>query len=555
MFRTALTVLMIPLMLLGCDDPGESAVETQSSSHMVGKGDCVDCAPDAEDGGDLCVGLRGNGARIHSHFGALARIHEHYGLISGIAGGSSGGISAFLTESIYANPLVFQCGDAPCTEEEAAERVAFLYKTLVTAVEVVGQTRSAVAVQNLAGALNTAVSEGMGSFIFGGELFKAIGALTQMFTSSNFRSLLDGSFLQMIKSSPDKMYHLQEFLAVVQGFGSFQVEGQKILVRPGLVRFDSVAEKVGRLGSFYAMYGPADNAAWSELMNGCSANSRGLLWPQISHRVTPDGSTCRSLFAEMIGSYFDTVDAAPEAFASRAKDQIGAYLPALVTTSVVTGQSGAEIAWAQSQYALGEEVEMALDYDDVRFGYWGDPADLAAIAANPQGYQDEKTKRFMPLGAATYERALSYSPAEPGLASVRPLSGEIYSVGGWPDHVPAPALKNMGCDRVILVTRQGAERGFRVELSRALGMTDAQEMALYDLGGDSAVTRSLEAADGVWCTDFDSYGPDRMTEIMSDGYNAPLESASAALTDAKGAYPNTWENLNLPSCTPGVQAP
>ena len=557
--------ILVALSLTACDGmedlfterswADEPESELTVVGNALGNADCVDC--DEQDGvGGLCVGLRGNGARIFSHFGSLARIHEHYGLIQGVAGGSSAGISAFLLESLYANPAVFQCGDAPCTEEESALRISFLLKSLEMAPEVVGKTRAGLAVNHLAESLGVALGDGLGAFILSGNVFKAVGAITQLFWSKNFKAMLDGTFLHVILNSPNKMFHIKDFAATAQGFGKFEVEGQSILVRPGLVRFESVAEKVGRLGSFYAMYGPSDVGRWHMVLDDCAPESQGLLWTELSERMTSGGRSCGQTLRAMLEWYMDELEENPSTYENRIDDRVGAYLPSLVSTSVVTGWTAIELEWAQKKYREAESYEMFPIYSDVRFGYWGDEQDLERIATNPMGYTDEKTARFMALGPASYRTALSYSPAEPGLATVTKIDEDNYSAGGWPDHAPTTALKNMGCEQVILVTRRGSEAGFRIKLSEVLGMTEADREALYEIGSeDSAIAKSLAEADGVWCTDFDSYGPNRSVEILADGYNAPMETHGDALLKVANPYANTDEELGLPSCTPGVPAP
>jgi len=90
-------------------------------------------SPTEADALELCVGVRGNGPRITSHFAAMARIIEHYGLVDAVAGGSSGSITSFLLESVQANPAIYDCDGTRCDEHETVARAALLCKTdLVT---------------------------------------------------------------------------------------------------------------------------------------------------------------------------------------------------------------------------------------------------------------------------------------------------------------------------------------------------------------------------------------------------------------------------------------
>ena len=321
MRRSLFLIVLFSFSLMGCEElfternwADEPQSELETAGHALGKADCADCEEEGADGvGGLCVGLRGNGARIFSHFGALARIHEHYGLINGVAGGSSAGISAFLVESLYANPEVFQCGDAPCSEEEAALRISFLLKSMEMTPGLLGKTRAGLALHHLAESVGVALGDGFGAFILSGNVFKAVGAVTQLFWSDNFKAMLDGTFLNVILQSPKKIHHLKEFAATLQGFGKFEVEGQNILVRPGLVRFESVAEKVGRLGSFYAMYGPQDTERWRMVLDECTPNTQGLLWNEISERMTSSGRSCGQTLQMMLEWYMDELNEDPTA--------------------------------------------------------------------------------------------------------------------------------------------------------------------------------------------------------------------------------------------------
>ena len=56
------------------------------------------------------------------------------------------------------------------------------------------------------------------------------------------------------------------------------------------------------------------------------------------------------------------------------------------------------------------------------------------------------------------------------------------SAGGWSDLAPTLVLKNMGCERVVYVTREGDESGFATKIAKNLGMDEAAWKALYESG-------------------------------------------------------------------------
>ena len=82
-----------------------------------------------------CAGIRGNGQNLFAHYGALARHVEEYGAITCAAGGSSGSITTFLLESIWANPLLHRCGNRPCSKEARDTRMALMLKSAIGLVE------------------------------------------------------------------------------------------------------------------------------------------------------------------------------------------------------------------------------------------------------------------------------------------------------------------------------------------------------------------------------------------------------------------------------------
>lgn len=113
------------------------------------------------------------------------------------------------------------------------------------------------------------------------------------------------------------------------------------------------------------------------------------------------------------------------------------------------------------------------------------------------------------------------------------------------------ALKNAGCDKVIYLTRRGQESRFAVGVSRLLGSQPSDESALYDLSNaNSGFSRSLEAADGVMCTNWDQQERLNFNALFNDAYNAPFQTSDPYLQ--QGSYASHSTNLGLPGCTAGV---
>ncbi|HEU5056742.1 MAG TPA: hypothetical protein VFU21_09450, partial [Kofleriaceae bacterium] len=236
---------------------------------------------------------------------------------------------------------------------------------------------------------------------------------------------------------------------------------------------------------------------------------------------------------------------------NRADDTIGARLPALVMTSVVEAAGAEEMARAQAAYRAGQVPTLAIDFDDVRIGYFGKQADLDRVAANPRGFTDLKTKKFLALGERRWRDVLSFSPAEPGLARALELGDGRFSAGGWPDLHPVQVLENLGCDQVVYVTRRGAESGFAQGVGRVLGMSAGEQAELYDLGSKSSFAAALERAGAVWCTDWNQVGGD-LVSLAADAYSAPMETSRAFFAEGPGAYPAASSGLGVVGCTPGA---
>ena len=179
--------------------------------------------------------------------------------------------------------------------------------------------------------------------------------------------------------------------------------------------------------------------------------------------------------------------------------------------------------------------------------------DLDRVEKNPMGYQDLKPQKFMSLGPKSYREALSLSPAEPGLARALEISDTVVSTGGWSDLEPSLVLKNLGCEQVIVITRQGRTVGFGADVSRQLGMTDEENTQMFDPGNpESSVAVSLGAADGIWCTNWDGVEGFDFAGAYRDAYLAPLQTTSDYLTGAKSAYGNISPSLDLVGCTAGL---
>ncbi len=542
-------LILLALLAFGCgtSDSENNANNDKNNSANNGKGDNI--------GGDnesLCVGVRGNGDRIFSHFGALAKIHETYGPIDAIAGGSSASITSFITESIYMNPTLLDCGGEPCSSEVVGNRVALMLKSVSGYLEILGQTDEAVALFQIKAIVDLIQKNkaAIDELILGDKFSEARTQLLTIFESEELRSLINPELVALLQTASP--FHTKDIWDSVKAFGSFKVDSDLILIRPGVISFEAVAEKVGRIGTFYAAMGPDNLAKWDTFLNECAEPSVGKTWNELDGT---NKTNCTSYFREMATEWRTAYIADEANLPTRLDDKVGTALSAIISTSVITGESVAEFQKARTAYNNAAPIMLDVDFDDVKFGYFGPKTDLATIGENTEGFSDLKTDKFLDLGHASWRTALAFSPAEPGLSRALEMNDvTMVSAGGWSDLAPTTILKNLKCDQVILVTREGeVQGGFGPSVAGLLGMDSDTDNRLYDLDGDSSIKTSLNAADGVWCTNWDSVPSGNFAGHFADGYNAPLEAKSEFIKAA--GYAKAVDSVNRSACTPGVAAP
>jgi hypothetical protein len=514
----------------------------------------IDCETGKCDGPDerakpqLCAAVRGNGQLITAHFASLARITEHYGLIDAAAGGSSGSISIFMTESIRKNPNVWSCGGYDCTESERAGRAALLLKSFPGYLQHLATTKEAAAFLQLQPLIAKFQNSGIEGLL-DTDVEAARTALLEILNSEDLRELINPEIITLVEQSPDPEFHVRDILESAKKLGNFSVDSDLIFIRPGLISFESLADKLGRAGSFYAGYGPADDDRMGAWLDACAEPGRGKTWFEVAQLPAGD-STCGAELNAMIGDYRTAFITSQTSIHSRIDDKVGEVMPALISTSVVTGDSVAAWQASREAYKAATPLPLAVDFEDVKFGYFGNASDLSKVAKNERGYTDAKTKKFTSLGEATWREVIGYSPAEPGLARALELGSGDVSFGGWSDLHPTLVLENLGCEKVVYVTRTGEESGFAIGIARLLGMDDAGQAALYDLDNpDSAFSKSLSEADAAWCTNWNEQSATDLPGITSDSYSAPMESSDEFFTRGDNAYPKVSASISKRGCS------
>lgn len=542
-----LALLAAGSMACGGSDDGGSGDDAACEGAK-----CDDPLADSFEARNVCVGVRGNGELIFAHFASLARIVEHYGLVTGYSGGSSASITGFILESVQLNPAVESCGDAVCSPSEQAARAAFLLKSLQGYVQVLAGTDEAMAIQQLIPLSQRVQDEGLAA-VAAKDVEAARLALLDILTSPELGDLINPEVLTLLLESEDPTYHVRDIIDALTGFGSFDADDPKILVRPGFIDFEAFGRKIARIANFYAGYGPWDEAAVGEMLDACAVPSRGLSWPEAAALPAGD-TTCGQMYAQIVTTYREALVADEDNFLSRADDEVGAWIPSLISTSVITGDGVAAWEASRAQYLSGMDPQLDVDFDDVRFGYWGLDVDLDAVGRNDRGYDDLKTDKFMALGEASWGHALSYSPAEPGLTRALELPDGNVSAGGWSDLHPSLVLHNLGCEKVVYVSRAGEDSSFSQGVATLLGMTAEDQRALYDHTADSSYDRSIAAADAVWCTDWNNQSATDLQGVFDDAYHAPMVTSDPVFSDGEAVYENVRPDLDVVGCAPRAGA-
>jgi hypothetical protein len=371
-------------------------------------------------------------------------------------------------------------------------------------------------------------------------------------------------------------YRLREVYTAASEIGNFNANDKNIFFRPGVVSFDGLARQFGRMANFYAgrgnprtdtasstpYLGDYDLAGMQDFLNSCAEKSRGLDW----YDFTDASPECASKIGALIDAYQDT-HTETSVILARIHEPVGRYMHALISAAIIQGDADNYKSYAvkyMNAPALGFQFQPG-DYNvfsNVKFGYFGAPADVALLntLTSSAGFTDDfKVKNRVLFSGASWEEVLNYSPAEPGLSAltlpeqlhylpadsdggvrdIQPVVGAENTVAaGWSDLTPTIELRNLGCKTVIYVTRREPESLFTQGVIRQMGATQDQLDALYSLDQPSSFSRSLAAADGVWCTDWNALDLDA-PNFQGEDHDAFVE------THLEGANPDALKALLL----------
>lgn len=478
----------------------------------------------------LCAALRGNGNYIMTHFASLARLMEHYGPFDGLAGGSSATITIFLYESMAMNPAVRRCGERVCEPHEVGRRLALLLKSIQGyAAMIATESDEAIAIRGLAPLVERVQADGIGALLESNPI-EAATKLRTLLSSQDLRDLVNDDVLASLAPSTNLARNAREVYEAIISFGRFDANDPVVLFRPGVLSFPGLAAKIGRMGNFYAGYGPADAAGMGRFLDDCAPGGVGRAWSVVAaDRPVGAERACGEAFAHLARRYRQRLIADESSIRSRVDDEVGASgAHSVVATSVLSPSGKARYDAAAARYLAGAPLDYAPVFDEVRYGLWAAADDTARLTATVDDHLDLKSRKSLALGRTSWRTALTSSPAEPGLASAQRLPSGLVTLGGWVDLHPVQVLRRIGCERVVYVTRQGEDSAFGRGIARQLGATPRDEQDLYDLDDErSSFSSALREASAVWCTDWDSFKDAEVLEMAAEAYSAPLETTDA----------------------------
>ncbi len=529
----AFTLLLVPLACIPKSWVSTSRVKTLSSAPL-----------------DRCVALRGNGTHIISHTTSLAKITNRWGEIHAMAGGSSATITTFLYESILINPAV-----NTLQGRQRNGAIALLLKSISGFADDVmnpPEGKSLIAVGTLIGRLKGESALTLPP----SEFLKSATDLQRIFANDDLRELINPEIMDALNaansSSPaEYQARIEEVKKAANSLVDLDATDSDVFFRRGLINFPHLISLISRVADFYAGYGGSQQLM-AAFIDACASGTEEMTWRDLTSKPAAQG-TCGERFSKMIDTWHKSKT--PES-KSRAADEQGSHLRNIMITSVVTSPPGIaalrqyDAAYRQGSGPVGQGAprQLNVSFDDISFGYWVsssfglDPIKVWRATAN-----DGKSTKAINLGSArTWREILEKSPREPSLGSFtefaegEAMAGAI-SLGGWADLSPVQVLKAAGCSKVIYLTRRGSETKFitagapfqgrrKSGLAELLGMTEASYNELYNLAApESAFSKALAQADGVWCTDWNRFTAFEQQGIAADGWSAPLVTRDSVL--------------------------
>jgi len=454
-----------------------------------------------------------------------------------------------------------------CSRIEIAERASLLLKSMYAYIDQVKSSKDVELAMNAYRALeelkvksshlnfevlSTQPQSAMELLKHSKDLHKLRMQIEELLASPNLSALVNPRFVSVLvrgegdpvlglsplqttpKDLATKAFLLKEAKDMISQFGSFKADSKNILFRPGVLSFQELGKRMGLIANFYAGRGNlADNSDYKEwelrqVLNSCAARTKGKSWFEIQQSE----KQCTQKLVSLITEYNATHDHESVKY-PRVFDRVGEKLSILGIVAALKN-STMDFKDYSNKYLGNPNFKFTEnDFDlfhKISFAYFGRDFDVQRLEENSKLNEfknDYKMQRVMTVANPTWEEILTLSPAEPGLNALTiaedfkvgagnhfvdnrkkidpKFPPEHASTAGWADLSPTLALKSIGCDDVIYVTRRETEGNFLYGVVKQLGADENDLHQLYSLeNAQSSFSQALKNASGVWCTDWNA---------------------------------------------------
>ena len=534
MTRRYLWLYLLSLVAgMGCQPPAQDLTDAPSA-----EADKNDSAPSERP--RFCAAIRGNGNWIFSHFGALSRVIEEYGAIDAMAGGSSASITIFLYESMLQNPLV------PQEPRARAETLAIMVKAVFGYAMELGNSEEAAALMGLYQVAEKVQTERLKA-LFTVNWLDAGKKLKTILESPENRGLINAEAIKMLANLDrfnfkDYKFKVAELIEAASVIGAFSATDRNIFFREPIIDFDGLAVLVARVAHFLSGVDPTSNQLLGDFLEKCRSASHGLTWNQLAEVQASSTATCGQLLGQAVTTFRKRLKEGAfriPADQDRLQQPVGGRMTAFIPSGVLQGKSALD-AYQRSleRYRQGLEPDFQVDFNDVKFGYYVPDGYRTTIVPQlqrifPDDAKAGKAVVLNPDGPVSWRTALGSSTVEPGLSRIMPRSEVLGTIGGWADLHPVQILRAAGCERILYISRIGAETQFitkqrslagvpaseRHGVAELLNMTAAQQRDLYLMSNPgNSFNTALRSADAVWCTDWDTARAEQLQYMFDHSY-------------------------------------
>lgn len=532
-----------------------------------------------------CAAIRGNGELVPAHWGALAKIVEHKGLPERMAGGSSATISMMFLDAISRNTQLSSDEDLKKLEESlllktVMAHLEYLWQEDSKAPKIMGLIQS-IKSEKFLGKLKNAIKLATNAQDFV-HLLGDYGAILNPALIQELHRDFSFGKTQLIEAiTKIGKFDARNDMALFYREGL--VDFKFIALMLGKVAdyyagFGEVSANAYQKSFLNNCAVIAKNKWWDELIE--EAPYCADLFKKSLNKYYSQKDHANKMIFEKIGSGLSAMPATSivkgpaiaRYFSLRKKyqEQRGNNLQDFSVNYDTELSYG---YWGENNLLTRVKQNLTNQFpDDLKSqkfmslgaGSWFEvlstsPAEpgLSNLLRLPDS---EKMSRNAILSKDYFKKLLGFIPthrATQWFDEVNPQNGlipfrkDLLSAGGWSDLHPTLVLKASGCQEVVYVTRQGGDSVFAQQIFIRLsgdtqnlpfwkdirdnnrkGWTDLSAAGentpwnrLYNLGNaESSYSRSIKAADAIYCTDWDAYDlfSGQISELQKDAWQAPI---------------------------------